>query len=253
MTRDSSIKHFLASRQSGFSLVELMIALVISLILIAGVIEIFISNRSSYALQQGMGRLQENGRYVETLFSTELSLAGLNVTAAGTAGTLSSRAQQPINQLGKTTNGAGGTSDTIDITYTFPGATDCVGGAAASGLVQNYYYVNNGQLMCQGNTNANPQALIDGVDSMQILYGIDTDVTADFIPNEYVTADKVPDWNRVMSVRVALLLNSVDSVRSGTDTNAYNLLDVAGIGPFNDMLRRRVYSKTILLRNVNRI
>ena len=66
-----------ASRtQRGFSLVEMMIAMVIGLILIAGVIQIFVSSKQSYRVQDSMGRLQENARFAMDFLSREVRMAG---------------------------------------------------------------------------------------------------------------------------------------------------------------------------------
>ena len=50
-------------RQRGLSLVELMVALTISVILLAGVIEIFISAKHGYRIQESTSVLQENARF----------------------------------------------------------------------------------------------------------------------------------------------------------------------------------------------
>lgn len=50
-------------RHSGFSLVELMIAMLLGLILIAGVIAVFLSNRQVYRQNENLARMQENARY----------------------------------------------------------------------------------------------------------------------------------------------------------------------------------------------
>lgn len=60
----------------GFSLVELMVAITISLILIGGLIQIFISSKRSYLIQDSIGRMQENGRYVMDVLHSDLRLAG---------------------------------------------------------------------------------------------------------------------------------------------------------------------------------
>lgn len=63
----------LANRQRGLSLVELMVAITISLLLLAGVIQIFVSSRQTYTLQDGMSRLQENARYALERISQDIS------------------------------------------------------------------------------------------------------------------------------------------------------------------------------------
>lgn len=62
--------------QSGFSLVELMVALIIGLLLIAGVIEVFISSRQVYRVQDMQARMQEDGRYATSVIAEKLSRAG---------------------------------------------------------------------------------------------------------------------------------------------------------------------------------
>jgi type IV pilus assembly protein PilW len=52
----------------GFSLVELMVALVITLILLAGIGQIYLSSKKSFTIQDTLGHQQENARYaVETI------------------------------------------------------------------------------------------------------------------------------------------------------------------------------------------
>ncbi len=55
-------------RQSGMSLVEVMVAITISLILMAGAIQIFVGNKQAYRVQDSLAELQENGRFaIDTL------------------------------------------------------------------------------------------------------------------------------------------------------------------------------------------
>ncbi len=65
-----------ARRNTGFGLVEMMVALVISLILLAGVGQIFLSSKKSYQIQTSMARQQENGRFVIESISQDLRRAG---------------------------------------------------------------------------------------------------------------------------------------------------------------------------------
>jgi len=60
----------------GFSLVELMVAISISLVLLIGLIQVFISSKRSYNIQDSIARMQENGRYAVDLLSKDLRLAG---------------------------------------------------------------------------------------------------------------------------------------------------------------------------------
>ena len=54
--------------QCGLTLIELMVAIVIGLILTAGVIQIFLGSHQTYRFQEELSRIQENGRFaLETL------------------------------------------------------------------------------------------------------------------------------------------------------------------------------------------
>jgi type IV pilus assembly protein PilW len=63
-------------RQAGFSLVELMIALVIGLVLMLGVTQIFIASQSASRLSEGVARAQENGRFALDFLERDIRMAG---------------------------------------------------------------------------------------------------------------------------------------------------------------------------------
>lgn len=60
------------SRQAGLSLVELLVALGIGAFLIAGVVQVFISNKSSERTETSLARLQENGRLALDLITADI-------------------------------------------------------------------------------------------------------------------------------------------------------------------------------------
>ncbi|MCH8476830.1 MAG: prepilin-type N-terminal cleavage/methylation domain-containing protein, partial [Wenzhouxiangella sp.] len=47
----------------GFSLVELMIAMILGLLVVAGVIQLFVGNRITYSNNEALARVQESGRF----------------------------------------------------------------------------------------------------------------------------------------------------------------------------------------------
>lgn len=63
-------------KQSGLSLVELMISITLGLVLMAGVIQVFLSSRVVFSTQQAMSRAQENGRLGMELMSEDIRMAG---------------------------------------------------------------------------------------------------------------------------------------------------------------------------------
>jgi type IV pilus assembly protein PilW len=98
---------------------------------------------------------------------------------------------------------------------------------------------------------ANPaQQLIDGVENIQVRYGVDA-VGNDMLVDQYDTADAVQaanNWSKVVSVEIAALVRSVTGEGVGTDTRTYDLLGTA-LGPYNDRNQRIAYTTTIALRN----
>ncbi len=79
-----------------------------------------------------------------------------------------------------------------------------------------------------------PVELIQGIEDLQVLYGIDNTLSDGVAnANQYVTYDNVPDPKQIVSIRVSVKATSVDPVGGSG-----NLL-------------KRVFTKTILLRNAN--
>ncbi|MDZ7752603.1 MAG: PilW family protein [Gammaproteobacteria bacterium] len=65
-----------AKTQSGVSLVEVLVAVAISGILLAGVVQIFLSTRQAYTTMDAASRLQEDGRFAINFLADELRRAG---------------------------------------------------------------------------------------------------------------------------------------------------------------------------------
>lgn len=62
----------------GLSLIELMVALVLGLLVVAAAIGIFISNRQAYRATESVGRIQENARMAFELMARDVREAGGN-------------------------------------------------------------------------------------------------------------------------------------------------------------------------------
>lgn len=96
-----------------------------------------------------------------------------------------------------------------------------------------------------------PVELVEGVEDLQILYGIDTD--GDNTPNQYVTANLVTDFIDVTTVRVAVTTNSVDDV-GGQSAPTHGCIATGGeqaciSGEDRDGLIRRTFHQTVQIRN----
>ncbi|MCK5725302.1 MAG: PilW family protein [Thiotrichaceae bacterium] len=95
---------------------------------------------------------------------------------------------------------------------------------------------NNAQL-------GNQQEILAGVESLQMLYGEDTD--GDKTPNSYVSANSITDWESVTSIRISLLLISKKQSQSETLPIFFNNKLIAS----SDHHLRKVFTTTIALRN----
>ena len=232
--------------QTGMTLIELMLALVISSVLMFGVATVYVSSKRGYNIQDNLARQQENSRFSLQLLTQDLRMAGYPKTFV----------LEPI-VAATTADGGGAANDTITLQY--QSTTDCLGQPtpacaddASKQCAVNRYFINNNNLMCQGNGGAGGLAdvIAEGVSNLQLLYGIDTDTTPDDTANKYVTWNNVTvdDRPKIVSVRFALLSQTLNDVKMAATNNVtYKLLDV-NITP-NDKLIHRVYSSTILLRN----
>ncbi len=62
--------------QQGFSLIELMIAMTLSLVLIAMILSVFLSNARNQAMRDAVGSIQENTRFASHFFSRDFQGLG---------------------------------------------------------------------------------------------------------------------------------------------------------------------------------
>jgi type IV pilus assembly protein PilW len=106
-----------------------------------------------------------------------------------------------------------------------------------------------------GDPQEDHRELFEGVERMHILYGVDTD--SDGIPNSYVrsgdaplsTADPATNWASIVSVRIGIIVRTVDEHGRDMDTNTYNVNNVV-FNPVDDRRRRRVFTTTAMVRNL---
>lgn len=103
-------------------------------------------------------------------------------------------------------------------------------------------------------TIAAPEELVEGVESMQLLYGVNVDQDIRATIDAWVTADNVFDWDEVIAVRVNLLMQSIeDGTVPEPQAYTFNGVDYDGVGANGDLPAdervRRIFQTTISLRN----
>ncbi len=314
-----------AHRQSGLSLVELMVAITIGVILLAGVLQIYLGSKQSYRVQEATSRLQENGRFAIEFLGRDVRDAGnygCRARAADTDDNITSDEIIIRNNAGAGFNAAqavtgtdgGAGSDTITILTTNAGfaasaptnaspvtvtqpntlavgnivlAANCQGGdvflitgvtqAGANTVVARTVPANlsrpygagamlftmravnysiapgaSGQNgLFQSVNGAAAQELVEGVENMQILYGVDGP-DADFSAEQYLTAAQVgANFNQVVSVQISLLLVSAGDTGANVSMapQTYTFPLGAAATTAADRRLRRVFTSTFSVRN----
>jgi type IV pilus assembly protein PilW len=206
--------------QGGFTVVELMVALLIGLFLLGGLLTLVQDNRRSFASQNQLSQLQDAERMAMTMITDVIQSAGYFPDPTTNSATLVMPANGTFIAAGQAIVGTfSGTApgDTISVRYvTNPGDTivNCIGQSNTGGAAAPYtntFSVVNGQLVCTMNGNSysiigtTPSANFTGVvvTNMSILYGVTTGSSPNNV-DTYYTATNVPNWSNVISVQVTL-------------------------------------------------
>lgn len=248
----------------GFSLIEVMVSITLSLILLAGVLQIFLNTKNMYNLGSGFSQLQENGRFTSAYLARTIRFAGYRSTpTAGNFTAMDSIYPATAPYISGTNNTGQNGSDTLTIRYQGSGdgagnpdgtMKDCLNRPIDANTISTntFSLTANNELQCQAvNANASPssstQILINGVENMHVLYG--EDLNNDNTADRYVAANFASlDWTKVVSVRLSLLLKSDDPIKPQATSITYNLLGTTYTPAADQFLRQQV-TFTILLRN----
>lgn len=132
---------FMPSRsQSGFGLVELMIAMTLGLILLGSLGYVFLGTRGAYRVTDNLSRMQENARYALDVMSRDIRMAGYSGCVNLASSRVATIAAPPVpvmgvgNSLIGYDNGTGWTNPTtIARPSGMPGGGDVISIMAAYG------------------------------------------------------------------------------------------------------------------------
>jgi type IV pilus assembly protein PilW len=207
-------------KQHGMTLIEIMIALIIGAFLIGGVLKIFLNTQQTYRVQENLSRIQENGRFALEFLSRDLRMADYRACHTDSSDNTA---------ITGTNNATATPPDTGTDTITIKWKKNACGASTATST--RLFRINNATLQRDANDGSGFQSLIENIEDMQILYGVDTD--ADKTPNYYVDADNVADWSQVISVQIALSARSND----------------ANLVTSGDTRLHRTFNTTVVLRN----
>lgn len=220
--------------QRGFTLIELMVAMLIGLILTLAALQLFMTNQRTFALQQAVAELHEDGQQAVRYMVADLRQAGRGSAVAG--------AIPPID-LQTSSNGA---NDTLAIRYW--GISTCAGEVyPEENEIHNVYSVNGQVLQCRSVLTNTTVDLVSGVESFQVLYGIDGNKDGELGVTQFVTAADLTADSVVVAIRFALLLSSDLFRQSQSMDTTHWVLDQRVDRSDSDL--RRVFNSTVQLRN----
>lgn len=225
------MKHY----SRGFGLIELMIALILSLIVVLGVAQIFISAKNTYVSQNTAAGMQEDARFVLSKMIQEIRGVGMfgcltTVTDASSAGDFNASQLAPISwdntnlKLTLVTADVGGSGGTPTWTV----VSDCRNSASAYTGVRApasgqmafpirrliYSFSNNQLLMGVGSGTPTQAVLVNNVSAFNVSFGVATSTT-DVGASSYSSNPANPALIR--SVRLTLTLTDPNNrVRNQT-------------------------------------
>jgi len=138
---------------------------------------------------------------------------------------------------------------------------DANGNSNLNILVAKYvaYYVGIGAsgepALYQYDITGNPTELVEAVENMQILYGIDNNPSdADYQPDQFVSAANVSNFEDVIAVRISLLVRTPAETNRPVQAATLRLLGVdnatsVDVTTLPDRRLRKTFTTTIALRN----
>jgi type IV pilus assembly protein PilW len=133
-------------QQNGMTLIEIMIALTLSLLLIGGVIQLFLTSKQTFRMNEALARVQESGRLALDNVSRDLRMAGYQGCAdPGSVGTesavLNNAPTANLSQTAIAGSEGGAAADTLTLQF---------GSGLAGKLTQNID-LTNAQLTADSN------------------------------------------------------------------------------------------------------
>lgn len=267
-------------RQHGLTMVELMVAVTAGLLVLLLAAGMLISANRGHAAQEEAARLDDSGRFaLEAIGRAVRQAAYVNWDRADAG--IADDPAAPARVVGLDNRSLVKTADFISdprpdvangsdvLALRFAGAgpgpdgdgsmTSCAG-FGVSELEEGWsiFYVGRSaigdtELRCKyrGSTSWGADAIVGGVDSFQVLYGLDTDVPADGLANLFVNASVVEalddglaleganeteleldlrrktHWKRVASIKVGLVLHGEKRVRVNAQPIVFDLFGQA--------------------------
>ena len=241
-------------RQYGMTLIEIMVALVISLFLLAGLLQIFIATRQSSRIQENLSRVQENGRFGVEYINRVVRQAGYRSRTTILNGE-AFKQKFDVDRIGGTDNDGTNSSDRVIVRFEGENAgqgevRNCLNQSITSPAISidTLSIDANNNLQCQAVTPIGgalqTQPILENMENIQVLYGEKKGSNL-----AYVSATNVQNWDNVFSVRISLVLRTAENnLAEGPQPYTINGVTTTPTDP-TDRYLRRVFTTTVALRN----
>ncbi|WP_460144551.1 PilW family protein [Pseudomonas sp. S2_A02] len=208
----------------GFGLIELLIALALSLVVVLGVAQIFIAAKNTYVSQNTAAGMQEDARFVLSKMIQEIRMVGMfgclgTIIDASSAGNFNASQITPISwdnanlKLALVTADVGGSggvptwtviSDCRNTATAYTGLRTPTSGQLAFPIRRLIYSFSNNQLlMGSGAGTPTQQVLVNNVSAFNVSFGLASSAT-DTAASTY--SSNPSDPARIRSVRLTLTL-----------------------------------------------
>ncbi|GAA3951014.1 PilW family protein [Allohahella marinimesophila] len=250
-------------RQNGLSLVELMIAILVSSLLLTGVVQVMLAKKDTYTFQQAQSQVQENSRFSVSFLEDILEKTGFRQLPQTTkmfvfkqkGASTHCATFDPGQVIAASKTGMGiciryqeVVSDDVDCT----GAK--IGNAAnydAAGYTEPvveriYYNAATNELVC-GRDGGTAYPLVSDIEDFSLRYGIDSN--NDRVADKYVTAPANSDWKKIVSLRFDVLAVAPGNINTTPQVFRFPL-DAAADTTAADARIYRVATQTIALKNI---
>ena len=185
--------------QKGLSLIELMIAITLSIFITAAMISLFVNSKQNYRLNENMSRLQENARFAMSFLARDIRMSDYRTCVT---------ADRLATAIAGTNNNGLNNSDTVTVIWQ---TSECAP-AVATLPTTTIYSIGNGSSGAPAlfrSVNGVNTELVEGIENLQILYGEDTD--NDDVPNYYVDSASITNMAQAVSVRLTVVARTLET------------------------------------------
>ncbi|SDT89652.1 type IV pilus assembly protein PilW [Pseudomonas pohangensis] len=199
----SSLKKLRFNKQRGLSLIELMVAILISAILLLGVVELFLNTFRTDRTHTELSRVQESGRIAMELISREVRRAGYQGCISSSIRTTAGAIQYPDDAI------SGPTTTSFTVNYARETGAGSFPNRNCDNQVLHPFqatFSNCGANLCINTTDTGGnQTLTNDTQIASIEYGVLKNNRINWVSSDAMATS---DWPNVHKLRIALVVSA---------------------------------------------